>query len=416
MTPDTPSAAGPLEPLPEVARPGTEASRAGAWDAVTHAGFGTLAMWAWFLYGFGPLLPLLRDEQGVSRTVMGLHSLLMSGGAIIAGLVVVPVVRRLRRRGAMQVGIVLVATGIIGLCSAVSPAVTLPSVLVAGIGGSLMLNAINTALADHHGPAGASVLSAGNAVAAGVGLVAPLAVGASTALGWTWRPATLVTLPLAVVAFVMVRRVPAGWVAVDGAGDGDQHAGSGPLNRAFWLAFGLIIASVGVEFCCTAWSADLLRQRTDLSDAGASAAVTLYVGGMFVGRAVGGRLARRYPSTHVLAACLLLVGLGWAVLWLSTDRVVALVGLGLLGLGMSVQYPLGAALAYTAAGPAGDRASAMLSLGVGAAAALTPFSIGAIADVSSTRAAFVVVPLLAGVGALLLALLIRMSLRAPTLT
>jgi MFS family permease len=379
------------------ARPAFDGSR----DALTHAGFGVLAAWAWFLYGFGPMLPLLRDEQGTSRTVMGLHSLVMSGGAVVAGLFAVSVVRRLRRRGATQLGVALVCLGVSALCLSPTPWLSVPSAFVTGLGGSMMLNASIASLADHHGPSSGAILSEGNAVAAGLGLVAPLAVGAGVALGLTWRPAILLVIPLGVLAVVLVRRVPPGWVAIDGE-DGDVPVSSAALPRTFWFLLATVMATVAIEFCCTAWSADLLRQRAGLSAGAASAAVTLFVGGLFVGRVVAGRLARTRAPQGIVYQGLCVVVAGWSLLWATSAAGPGLVGLALLGLGMSVQYPLLAAMAYAVAAEAGDRASGALSLGVGTAAALAPFAVGAVADATSTHTAFLLVPIMTVLAAVLL--------------
>ena len=51
-------------------------------DAVTRAGYATLAAYGWFLYSFGPTVPLLRAEQGISRTVASLHNVAFSVGAV----------------------------------------------------------------------------------------------------------------------------------------------------------------------------------------------------------------------------------------------------------------------------------------------------------------------------------------------
>ena len=61
--------------------------------------------------------------------------------------------------------------------------VTLPAMLVVGLGGGLALNVSTTVLQEHNGVYGPAMLSLGNAAAAGVGLVTPLAVGAATAAG-----------------------------------------------------------------------------------------------------------------------------------------------------------------------------------------------------------------------------------------
>ena len=155
------------------------------------------------------------------------------------------------------------------------------------------------------------------------------------------------------------------------------------------------MATVGIEFCCTAWAADLLRQRTTLSASSSSASVSIFVGGLFVGRAMAGRFARRQRSEPILMGALAVLIGGWALLWLSHAPLPALAGLGLIGIGVSVQYPLTAGLAYATATHAGDRVSGALSLFVGTAAGVAPFVIGAVADATSTHTAFVLVPLLA---------------------
>jgi len=393
----------------------------GARDSLTYSTFASLAMWAWVLYGFGSMLPLLRAEEGASRTLMGMHSFALSLGAIVAGLTFVPLVARLQRRGAALLGMSMIVVGTVALCLVVSPVVTLPAALVGGIGGSMVINATTAAVTQHHGPSGGAILSESNAVAALVGLVAPLAVGLSASLGWTWRPALLVVLPLTGLAAWMLRRIPRGWPEVDGTPAGlapatspraaaqldgalpdhlepDQVESGGRRERlplGFWLLLCSIMATAGIEFCCTSWAADLLRQRTSLSASSSSASVSIFVGGLFVGRAMAGRFARRQRSEPILMGALAVLICGWALLWLSHAPLPALAGLGLIGIGVSVQYPLTAGLAYATAPHAGDRVSGALSLFVGASAGLAPFAIGAVADATSTHTAFVLVPLLA---------------------
>ena len=55
--------------------------------------------------------------------------------------------------------------------------------VVIGLGGGLALNISTTVLQEHNGAYGPAMISLGNAAAAGVGLITPLAVGAATALG-----------------------------------------------------------------------------------------------------------------------------------------------------------------------------------------------------------------------------------------
>jgi fucose permease len=382
-------------------------------DAVTRAGYSVLGGWAWFLYGFGALLPLLRAEQGTSRTVMGLHSLALSGGALVAGLTTVAVVSRVHRRGAFLLGAALAAAGVTGLAAGSGPPWTLAATLVAGTGGSTMLNAALPALTDHHGTGGAAALSEANAVAAGIGLLAPLAVGASVALGWSWRPAALAVLPLLVVVLAAVRRVPAGTPAVDAAPPRPTTSRRRRLSPSFHAYLVAVVTCIAVEFCCTAWSADLLRQRTTLSAAAASAGVTAVVGGMFVGRVALGRLALARPPARLFAYALALTVAGWVVLWFATKPVIALAGLALTGLGIAGHYPLGAALLMSAVPGQADQASSRLSLGIAVASGGGPLALGAVADASGTHTAFVAVPLLIGLASAALLVATVLARRAP---
>jgi MFS family permease len=370
-------------------------------DAVTRAGYAFLAGWAWFLYGFGPLLPLLRAEEGINRTLTGLHSVALAAGAIISGALAEPLVRALRRRGAARLGLLLVVAGAVALCLSRGAWLSLPSVLLVGTGGALLVNCANPILSDHHGPASAAAMSEGNAVAAGVGLVAPLAVGAGVGLGWTWRPAVLLVLPMAAAVWWLLRRVPPDTPAVDGVLERRRRGGA-RLPLVFWLLGGAVVTCVGIEFVCTAWSADLLRTRTGLSPGAASASVTAVVGGMAAGRVLLGRLAVRLPARMLLLAALGTTALGWLLAWTATVPWIGVTGLAVTGLGIAGLYPLGISLVLGSVPGQGDRASSKLSMGIGVSSGLFPFVVGAVADATSTHTAFVVVPGLVVLGAVLL--------------
>lgn len=372
-------------------------------DRVTFAGYAAFGAWAWFLYGFGALLPLLRAEQGTSRTVVGLHSLALASGALVAGAGAVAVVRRLRRRGAVLAGTACAAVGTAVLCAGTVPAVTLTGVLLMGVGGSTMLNVVNPTLSDHHGVTGAAALAEGNAVAALVGLVAPLAVGAGVAVGLGWRPAVLLVIPFLLLVALLVRRIPADVPALDGAGP-PPRAERERLPAAFWLVAAIVVLGVGIEFAMTAWSADLLQQRTGLTAAAASAGVTAIVGGMAGGRLALGRLALRHTTGRLLVGAFALTVVGWAAGWVATSPGPALAGLALTGVGIGGLYPLGLALLFAEVPGRRDQAAGVLSLGIGLSSGLAPFALGALADASSTRIAFLVVPALALIALALLAL------------
>src|SRR5262245_26010425 len=158
-------------------------------DPVTWLVYAQLGAWAYFLYGFSPVVPLLRDEQHVSRGVASLHSVALAAGAVLAGAVFPHLARRLGRGNAMWVSMGGSALGVAAFCVFRPIWLTVPSVLVAAAFGSMLISGVVATLGERHGLAGPTAIAEANAVACGTGALAPLVVGAAVGAGLTWRPA-----------------------------------------------------------------------------------------------------------------------------------------------------------------------------------------------------------------------------------
>ncbi|MGN6245923.1 MAG: MFS transporter [Motilibacteraceae bacterium] len=379
---------------------GSQRSDGLARDGLTWFVYLHLAVYGWFLYGFSPAVPLLRDDQGTSNGVSGLHGTALAGGAVVAGLLGQRVIGRIGRGGAMRLGLAALCAGV--LLFTLSPALpgTLVGALVAGTGGSLMVNVHSPVLTDHHELAGPAAIGEANAMAAATGILSPLVLGAATATVIGWRGGLLVTVVLAAVVLALGTRtsVPAG--AVPAATDG---ALTGRLPRPYWAAWTVLVLCISVEFSMTIWSSDLLRSRVGFGAGAAAAGVTAIVAGMTAGRFAGSRLALLVSPDRLLLQALLVTAAGFAVFWSSTVGWLSLAGLVLTGLGIAMQFPLGIARAIAASEGRADAATSRASLGAGLAIGLGPFVLGALADHLGTHRAFLLVPgLLAAAAAVLL--------------
>jgi predicted MFS family arabinose efflux permease len=363
-------------------------------DRRTWLTYSQLGVYGWFLYGFGPALTLLRDEQGFSRTVAGLHGTALAVGALLSALVVAPLTARFGRVRLIWAGLVLLCAGVVVLCSFTVLAATLGGALLCAFGGSFVVTCTVTVLAAVHHTAAPAAITEANAVAAGVGAMAPLAVGLSFALG-SWRVALLVLLPVVAVLAAVER----GTAQPADSGAKADRGRNAPLSRRYWVSWVVVTAGIAVEFCLTLWSADLLHERTGLSPAGASAAVTALVAGMCVGRTAGGRLSLRYTLDNLLYAGIALGAAGFALFWSTTAAGPAVLGLLACGLGISLYYPLGMARAIAASEGRPDQASARVGLGAALAAGAGPFLLGALADATSIHLAMLLVPVLLVVAA-----------------
>jgi len=382
-------------------------------DRVTIALYANFVMWGWFLYSFTPSVPLLAAEQGITKAQAGLHGTAMAIGTVLSAFVSARLVDRFGRRGVLVGACGVLAVGVLVLVSGETLATTLTGALITSVGGTLVLSAAQPALSVHHGEAAAAAVTEANGVGSMFGLLAPLAVGASVASGWGWRPAVAVAIALGAVAAWLVRSLPARGAlgrarasVVSGAATTDAmsvDAGPEPASSVgfapmFWYFWCGLIAAVAIENATTFWAADLLITRTGASPGIATGALAGLLVGMSCARFVVGPMSLRKAPEKLLIVAFALAGVGWLFLWLATSTALALVGLVITGLGYGAQYPLSIALVLRASRGKPDLAQARATLGSGAAIGVAPFLLGALADRFGTHGAFLLVPVLLAVG------------------
>jgi fucose permease len=368
--------------------------------------YALLAGWGFFNYGFGPVVALLRDEQHISRGLASLHGTSFAAGAVLGGIVTPWLVRRYGRPTTMWLGLAGICAAITALCAVRPLPATLTCAGVIGTAGTMLLSGLISGLSDHHGRAAPAAISEANALACAAGALAPLLIGVSTGAGWTWRPGLGLSVVffggLAAIAAIARIRLPAGTPvgrATSGVLSGRSASNtsvsrSNRLPGAYWLAFTVIALCGSVEVSINLWAADLLRDRSGLSPADAAGAVAAIVGGMFLGRLAGGRLALRLPATRLLLAALAVSVAGFAVFWLATVAALAVVGLIVCGIGNGLHFPLGISLALRHSAGQPDLATARGAYAMAIAYGVAPFALGGFADRVGVRWAFLLVPLL----------------------
>ena len=359
---------------------------------------------SWFIFGQGPAFALLRDDLGITRTQVAFHNVASSVGSILAGVTSTYLIKKFGRGYVIRASAVGMVIGLTTFVTSPSVVFTLPGIFICGYAGILIIQCNAAFLNTHHGDAAPPVISEVNALGATVGFLAPLALGLGVALGFGWR----IGLGVVVFAFIAIELWRGKSVRKFGIAksneDDEHHDKSGKLPKLFWPAWLAMALTTAVETTTLTWGSELLRTQSGFNSATATAAVGTVVLGMGVGRFLGARLMERRDVERLYRQSLLIALACFVVFWQGKNGVVQLTALGLMGLVISVHFPLGITRLMRSSKGRPDRAAAMSSIGSGASAGFVPFLVGASADATNLVLAFAI-PGAALVGALVLAAL-----------
>jgi MFS family permease len=366
-------------------------------DRRTWVSYAQMGAYGFFVYALGASQILLRDEQQTSRTIAGLHGSGWALGIVIMSFASPRISARIGRGRAMRMGSILLIGGILGYTSGLPVVVTIASVVLAGCGGALMVAGLSAFLGEQQGPAASASLSEANAFGAIAGFAGAVGVGIGVAVALGWRPA----LWLLIVILICVEMWRGRAAVTYDLGEVSGVAGRwGDLPRLFWWCCLVMLPAAGIEYCLALWTADLLREQGGFGDGAATAALGVVVAGLITGRVVGGWLAQRVDPEKLLIGAFALSGMAFLIAW-ATPILALLVGfLFITGIGVGLHWPLAIARAMRAVPQFADLASGVGLLCAGLAIMTAPFALGVIADSAGLRTAFLVVPVLALLGVL----------------
>jgi fucose permease len=337
----------------------------------------------------------------LSYTVSSLHFTAFAVGILLVGLGGHALIERIGAWRALWLGAAGISVGALALVAGRSVVITIGASFCMGLVGSLILVLVSSGLSDRHGGLLPVALSEANVIASLVATAAPLLVGWLAPLPGGWR------LALVTVAFVpLVMRLGFGRVAFPEPASRDEESPSEkqPLPGLFWVFWATLFLAVSVEFCMISWSADYLATSLGMLKANAAQGVSLFLGGMIVGRLAVSRLVQRFSPRRVVMGCVLVAAAGFALFWTTRTVVPGLVGLLVTGLGVAGLYPLLLSLSIGVAKNNTVQASGRATLASGSAILLLPLVLGRLADMVGIRLAYgVVVILLVGIFLIMLA-------------
>lgn len=355
-----------------------------------------------FVYALGASQILLRDEQQTSRTIAGLHGSAWALGLVIMSLFSASLTLRIGRGRAMRLGSLVLAVGILGYTSGLPVFVTISSVVIAGLGGALMVTGLSAFLSSQQNAAAPAAISEANALGAIAGLLGAVGVGVGVSLTLGWRPALWVLIAGLLLLEIWrgrsLRTYDVGEATEDNTADSRRLR---EIPKIFWWSLLVMLPAAGIEYCLALWSADLLREQGGFGSAAASTSLGVLVAGLIIGRVAGSRLAERFNPETLIIVAFGVSAVAFLVVWATTIPWLMLVFLFITGCGVALHWPLAIARTMRSAPGFVDRASGLGLFAAGIGVMVAPFALGALADGFGLRTAFLIVPALSVLGVVL---------------
>jgi len=361
-----------------------------------------------FWGAWAALVPDIQARTGASPPELGAALLWAGVGALPAMLLTG---RLWRRFGRGLVTFTLLLFGLAAALPAVAPDVVFLAAGLACVGaasGALDV-AMNSEISEIEEGTGRRLMFLAHALFSLAVLLSSITVGVLRGAGVEPLP-VLGTVALAfmltvVVALVSDRRLPARPTSATTTTSTPGLATS--IRRAVILLGVLCAAAFLLEDALMSWSALFLERELGATPAIGGAGPGLFAGAMFIGRAAGQLLVRRFADRQLLVGSGLIAATGIMLAALAPAAEIALVGFFVAGAGVSIAAPTLFGRAGRLAGP-GQRGAAVSTLTVFGYLGFVvgPPIVGVIAGATDLQMSFVA---LAGL-ALSLALVSRLSI------
>ena len=352
---------------------------------------GQVTILNFFLGGFGPAQPLLREEQNTSLTVAGLHGTAMGIAAIISSFIQSGLVHKLGRKNTSWLGLAIFTVALPLFALGTNVYMTLIGVLIACIGFNFVIMS-SVPLLSHHYPKHADVVvSQSNGINSAGYVFGTVLVGTLATWGISWRLGLLLCLPAAVAIYLFGRN------KINDAHDHEAVKQSGKLSRGYWLAWLGFFASIASEFATAFWAASLITDRTGAAATISTICVAALGSGMGIGRWFLPIWLKNYTIDKRLQLILYLQLIAFAIFWLSHNLQVSLIALLFVGIGISGQFSLSMLRLIRLSDNRPDLAMGRSSLAAGLAIATSPFFLAFLGDHIGISRAYLMVPVIIAV-------------------
>ncbi len=283
----------------------------------------------------GVAWPSIRSGFGLPLDALGLLLAFTTAGYLTSSFFAGRILRMLPIGTVLALSTAAAATALLGYAlTPVWPVMVLLGYL-AGLGGGAVDAGLNAYGATHFSARTLNWLHAFFGLGTTLG---PLIVTATLNAGLVWRWSYVVVGGAQVLLALTFFATRSRWQQVAETRAAEQGA---PVAAArtrdtlsrpgVWLGMLVFFIYTGVEFIAGQWSYSLLTLERGVAAPAAGVWVSLYWGGLMVGRVLFGLIADRVPLAGTLRVCLAATVVGTLLFWLEPTPSLSLVGLVAIG-------------------------------------------------------------------------------------
>lgn len=340
-------------------------------------------------------MPDVLAQLGVNKATMGLTLFAGPVGALVAALFAAPLMARLSAGRVGALGVAVISAMLYGIALSHHWLVMASVVFIAGAGGSCLDIGANAATQRLETLHGRKYMAQCHAFWSLGFMAGALAAGLFGQLGFSLpvHLAIVASASLAAVTatyFILPRQF---YLPVPAAANGEKPPTFAMPNRHI---LGVCLMTLGVTLAeCSIydWATVYMHEGQPASPFWVSAAYASFTLTMAFGRLVGDRFRERFSGSSIVRVCSLMTGVGLAGFILAPSTLISGLSLAVMGLGVSLVYPIGIAAAGEKEGNSAHNVAATSMLMTAAFLAAPP-GIGFVAEHAGLMTAFLMmVPL-----------------------
>lgn len=300
-------------------------------------GFLSVLVWGTLAPLLGSILPNLRERSGMSLAGSGLMFVALSSGMVVASIAAGPLIDAYGKKKVLCTAVGIIALALLACEIAYNPNVLIALAFAIGVGGSALVTAAHSLLADLNPDHRAASLNLLDVFFGVGGFLTTFAIVPLQQMGGL-RVVLMVLALIAILVFAFMASVTfpppvhAGGVSSGGA----ARLLSSPLFLAPAI---LIFLYVGTEQSVFDWQVTYLMGEFSMERIAAARVLSWFPVAFMIGRIVNSRLLLRVAPSRVLIVSTIGTVAGFATILLTSSAFAASLALFCTGLFMASLYP-----------------------------------------------------------------------------